>query len=85
MICAEIEEIICAYWLFVRIGCAYWLFVRIGPIICAYWLGNKVDTQTFRVSYVCGTVGLARSIGLRKIGQREKYLRLGKDILYTFL
>jgi len=53
--------------------------------ICAYWLGNKVDTQIFRVSCVCGTVGLVRSIGLRKIGQRQKGLRLGKEILYNFL
>jgi len=44
-----------------------------------------VDTQTFHVSCVCGTVGLAKSIGLGKVGQREKDLRLAKEILYTFL
>jgi len=44
-----------------------------------------VDTQTFRVSCVCGTAGLAKSIGLEKVGQREKDLRLVKEILYIFL
>jgi len=44
-----------------------------------------VDTQTFRVSFVCGTAGLAKSIGLGKVGQRDKDLRLVKEILYTFL
>jgi len=39
-------------------------------------LGNKVDTQTFRVSCVCGTAGLAKRIGLGKVGQREKDLRV---------
>ena len=43
MICAEIEEIICAYWLFVRIGCAYWLFVRIG-YLCVL---------VVRIGYLC--------------------------------
>jgi len=31
-----------------------------------------VDTQRFRVSCVCGTAGLAQSIGLGKADQREK-------------
>jgi len=44
-----------------------------------------VDTQTFRVSCVCGTAGLAKSIGLGKVGHREKDLKLVKEILYTFL
>jgi len=44
-----------------------------------------VVTQTFRVSCVCETAGLAKSIGLRKVGQRKKDLRLVKEILYTFL
>jgi len=35
-----------------------------------------VDTQTFRVSCVCGTAGLAKRIGLGKVGQREKDLRV---------
>jgi len=48
-------------------------------------LGNSVDKQTFRVSCVCGTAGLAKRIGLGKVGQREKDLRLVKEILYTFL
>jgi len=50
--------------------------------ICAYWLGNKV-TQTVRVSCACETAGLANSIGLRKVGRREKAMRFGKEILYT--
>jgi len=33
--------------------------------------GNKVDTQPFRVSCVCGTAGLAKSIGLGKVGQKR--------------
>jgi len=37
------------------------------------------------VSCVCETVGIAKSIGLRKVDQREKDLRLGKEILYTLL
>jgi len=44
-----------------------------------------VDTQNFLVSCVCETVGLANSIGLRKVGQREKDLRFGKEILHTLL
>jgi len=44
-----------------------------------------VDTKYFPVSYVCGTAGLAKSIVLRKVGQREKGLRLGKEILYALL
>jgi len=44
-----------------------------------------VDTQTFRVSCVCGIAGLAKSIGLGKVGQGEKDLKLVKEILYTFL
>jgi len=44
-----------------------------------------VDTQNFRVSCVCGRVGLAKNIGLGNVGQREKILRLVKEILYTFL
>ena len=40
-----------------------------------------MDTQNFPVSCVCETAGLAKSIGLRKVGQREKGLRLGKEIL----
>jgi len=52
---------------------------------CAYWLGNKVDIQTFCVSCVCGTAALSKSIVLGKIGQREKDLRLVKEILYAFL
>jgi len=42
---------------------------------------KKVDAQTFRVSCVCETAGLTKSIGLPKLGQREKDLRLGKEIL----
>ena len=46
---------------------------------------NKVDTQTFRVFCVCGTAGDAKSIGLGEVGQKEKYVRLVKEILCTFL
>jgi len=62
-----------------------WMICSKIKRICAYWLGNKVDAQTFSVSCVCGTAGLAKSIGLGKVGQREKDLRLVKEILYTFL
>jgi len=37
-----------------------------------------MDTQTSRVSCVCGTTGHAKSIGLGKGGQREKDLKIGK-------
>jgi len=43
-----------------------------------------VDTQTFHVSCVCQIAGLAKSIGLGKVGQREKDLTLVKEILHTF-
>ena len=46
-------------------------FVHIGW--ATKWI---VDTQAFRVFCVCGTAGLAKSIGLGKVGQREKDLRL---------
>jgi len=36
-----------------------------------------VDAQTFRVC-ACGTAGLAKSIGLGKVDQIEKDLRLAK-------
>ena len=41
-------------------------------------VGQQNGYTYFRVSCVCGIVGLAKSIGLRKIVQREKDLRLGK-------
>jgi len=71
---------------YVRIVCAWchswwaWLDnLRWIRRICAYWLGNKVDTQTFRVSCVCGTAGLAKSIGLGKVGQERRIWDWGKE------
>ena len=39
---------------------------------------TKRDTKNFHVSCVYGTAGLPKSIGLGKVGQREKDLRLEK-------
>jgi len=43
-----------------------------------------VDAQYLPVSCVCEAAGLAKSIGQRKVGQREKDLRLGKEILWAY-
>jgi len=51
-------------------------FVHIG------W-ATKWIHKNFLVSCVCGTAGLAKSIGLGNVGKREKNLRLVKEMLYT--
>jgi len=51
-------------------------FVHIGR--ATKWIHK---TTNFPVFCVCGTAGLVKGIGLRNVGQREKHLRLGKEIL----